>query len=235
MHTGHPSDLAHQEALEILPWYVNGRLQPQELRRVEAHLGDCETCRAEADWLATLLETHAASIPERPVDSARLNNLFARIDRYESAQRRRSLYRRIVDPAQWRQWGERLMSGLTVRPALVAGAFAAVLLAVIIVPMVRSPQQVSAPYEVLGPAANELAVLVRFQTPQQARAVDQFVASSRAAGQFTGDYRIARRTSTEYRVILASKPGIEAVNRLVHEWRATPNVSEVEIDNTAGN
>jgi hypothetical protein len=37
----------HREALSLLPWYVRGRLDPEEHARLEAHLTDCAECRAE--------------------------------------------------------------------------------------------------------------------------------------------------------------------------------------------
>ncbi len=37
----------HQTVQELLPWYVNGTLEPQEAALVEAHLQTCEACRAE--------------------------------------------------------------------------------------------------------------------------------------------------------------------------------------------
>jgi hypothetical protein len=177
--------------------------------------------------LATLLSTHAASIPERPVDEARLGKLFAKIDRYETARSERSLTQRIRD------WRDQILGGLSFRPALLAGTLAAVLLAVIFVPMLRTESRVTAPYEVLGPAADSLVLVLRLQTPQQPKAVDEFVKASRAAGQFEGEYRLARRTSTEYLVILERKPGIEGVSRLIHTWRAAPNVADVAIDSSA--
>lgn len=37
----------HNEIWEILPWYVNDSLSPQELADVEAHVKDCALCEAE--------------------------------------------------------------------------------------------------------------------------------------------------------------------------------------------
>src|ERR1700761_8280498 len=37
----------HQETLELLPWYVTGRIEPVDRVKVEAHLDDCAECRAE--------------------------------------------------------------------------------------------------------------------------------------------------------------------------------------------
>lgn len=38
---------AHDAARALLPWYVSGRLDGEDLARVEAHLASCGDCRAE--------------------------------------------------------------------------------------------------------------------------------------------------------------------------------------------
>lgn len=37
----------HEEVQQLLPWFVNGTLAPDEVARVEAHLADCAECRGE--------------------------------------------------------------------------------------------------------------------------------------------------------------------------------------------
>ena len=39
--------LGHQEAWELLPWYVNGTLESDERQAVEVHLERCPLCRSE--------------------------------------------------------------------------------------------------------------------------------------------------------------------------------------------
>ena len=39
---------------ELLPWYVNGTLSPEERQRVEAHLDQCPSCRGEVQALRSL-------------------------------------------------------------------------------------------------------------------------------------------------------------------------------------
>jgi anti-sigma factor RsiW len=231
MDTGHSGDLAHRRVLENLPWYVNGQLEPEEFHRVETHLGGCAACRREADGLAMLLSTHAAAIPDRPVDEARLDALFARIDRYEATRRERLVgVRNIARPSLWQRFREALASWLTMQPALVAGAFAAVLLAAVVVPVLRSQAPEVPQYEVLGPATDALSIRVRFQTAADATALERLIEASRTEGQLTGQYRIEKRTSTEYVVVFEQKPGIEAVSKVIQSWRSAPNVTEVAID-----
>jgi anti-sigma factor RsiW len=37
----------HTQAQRLLPWYVNGALEGEELAQVEAHLTDCAECRED--------------------------------------------------------------------------------------------------------------------------------------------------------------------------------------------
>lgn len=65
---------AHREAQDLLPWLVNGRLDGAELRRVQAHLDTCATCRADLDTLYTLQDVADLPPPDLDVDKA-----FARL------------------------------------------------------------------------------------------------------------------------------------------------------------
>ena len=38
---------AHDEAQELLPWFVNGSLAPDEAKRVEAHRAACAECLSD--------------------------------------------------------------------------------------------------------------------------------------------------------------------------------------------
>lgn len=49
-----------REHPDVLPWYVTGRLDPDERARVEAHLRDCAECRAEVEALVSMRRTHLA-------------------------------------------------------------------------------------------------------------------------------------------------------------------------------
>ena len=57
----------HKVVDALLPWYVNGTLEGDELEGVRRHLGECELCRREAEWLR---ELHAACVAAESVPGA---------------------------------------------------------------------------------------------------------------------------------------------------------------------
>ncbi len=78
--TGGPVRLGHQEAWELVPWYVNGTLEGLELERFAAHLERCPLCQAEVDANRELAVAvrEVAELPLSPV--AGFERLMARID-----------------------------------------------------------------------------------------------------------------------------------------------------------
>lgn len=72
--------LRHQEAWELLPWYVNGTLVSDELRAVEEHLERCPLCRGEVAAGEDLaLAVRRAAEPPQPAGD-RFGRLLARLD-----------------------------------------------------------------------------------------------------------------------------------------------------------
>jgi anti-sigma factor RsiW len=71
------------EAARLLPWFVTGRLEPQERARVEAHLAQCAACRADlaAETLVHTAVRHEPRVAYSPEPS--LQKLMHRIDELE--------------------------------------------------------------------------------------------------------------------------------------------------------
>lgn len=59
-----PAALEHPS--EQLPWYVNGTLEGEELRRVEEHVASCLACRREIEKLRRLRQELKEAAPTSP-------------------------------------------------------------------------------------------------------------------------------------------------------------------------
>src|SRR5690349_13720920 len=55
-------DRDHDEAAELLPWFVTGRLDPDEQAMVAAHVAGCAACQAEVAFQKQL-EVEVARLP----------------------------------------------------------------------------------------------------------------------------------------------------------------------------
>ena len=56
-------------AREMIPWYANGTLSPEETREVTSHMADCEACREELVLTLRLklgLEEELRNLPRLP-------------------------------------------------------------------------------------------------------------------------------------------------------------------------
>ena len=132
--TGHIISLhgdLHDDACALLPWYVTGRLDAEDIARVEAHLPDCAQCQAD---LAAERRLHAAiaavDAPVGDVDAG-----FAALQAQLSP---RSQPRRVRPPAsrpaaskiaqQWRQSAPWLRWAVAAELALLILAGAALTL-----------------------------------------------------------------------------------------------------------
>lgn len=54
----------HDEAEELLPWYVTGRLDAADRERVEKHLTDCAQCQAQLRLERRLVDEYRAFSPQ---------------------------------------------------------------------------------------------------------------------------------------------------------------------------
>ena len=54
----------HDEAEELLPWYVTGRLDAADRERVEKHLTDCAQCQAQLPLERRLADEYRAFSPQ---------------------------------------------------------------------------------------------------------------------------------------------------------------------------
>lgn len=79
----------HREIIELLPWYVNGTLEEDERRTVEAHLKECSPCALEWKQLGTIQAAALEQAAEAPSpSSASLHGVLDRIEEYEGKRSR---------------------------------------------------------------------------------------------------------------------------------------------------
>jgi anti-sigma factor RsiW len=65
-------DNPHDEAEELLPWYVTGRLDAADRELVEKHLTDCPSCQAQLRIERRLADEYRAYSPQVETNWARL-------------------------------------------------------------------------------------------------------------------------------------------------------------------
>lgn len=160
-------DQSHHEAQAALPWLANGTLAGAELARVEAHVHDCSTCRADLALLHTVRAAGAEPPPGLDVDRA-LARLLPQLDEAPPAGR-------------WRGWGA-ANDGSWLKWVGAAQCCVIVMLAAVLLrpsPSVTPP--VSDNYRLLGAApVVQGTVIVAFRPDTPEREVRRIVAASGA-------------------------------------------------------
>jgi anti-sigma factor RsiW len=139
----------HERAQQLLPWYVNGTLDPDEKAMVEAHLADCADCRADLESEQAL----ARDVAALPID---LEHAWSALsDRIDAAVPPR----RLAEPVPFLR--RKVAMGWALGGPFAAAA--AVAFAIAIVPEARSPAGPA--YRALGsaPTAQPGNALVMFR------------------------------------------------------------------------
>src|SRR5262245_7788279 len=83
-----PGDEAHDEAEELLPWYVTGQLEEGDRVRVEEHLSSCSKCREQLTFERRMVQEFRAQAPEVDSGWARLRDRIEEADAAPSPVRR---------------------------------------------------------------------------------------------------------------------------------------------------
>lgn len=123
----------HEEAWELLPWYVNGTLEDPERKAVADHISMCATCEGElARCRAIASVVRSSKMTAWTPSPERVARMMARIDRQ----------RPLTDAEHWRlrirDWIEKSrlafqQTPLSLRLALAAQSMVIVLLAAVII------------------------------------------------------------------------------------------------------
>jgi anti-sigma factor RsiW len=91
---------AHHPAEELLPWYVNGTLDPDERAEVQAHLDRCSHCRVEVDALRAFRGEYAER-ERAPDPGPSLARLRARMAEQAAPPRGHASRRAPSQPQGW--------------------------------------------------------------------------------------------------------------------------------------
>jgi hypothetical protein len=143
----------HDEVRELLPWFINGTLVPDERERVEAHLAECAECSADVEEERRL----ASQIASLPLDADSGWEAMERRIAAESAPR--------VRPPSG-MWRKRVPVGWA-----VASPFAAAAAVALVFVNVMQAQPVQPQYRALGAAdmAQTANLVVQFEPDTRAR------------------------------------------------------------------
>jgi anti-sigma factor RsiW len=106
----------HRSALELLPWYLNGSLDPDEQAQVEQHLRGCVSCRAELESLRVLQAAYVEGDSGDQADAA-LQRLLPQLDDDQVAASPGRRPRKFASSpstwlASWRRRGASRSAGL---------------------------------------------------------------------------------------------------------------------------
>ena len=140
----------HDEALRLLPWLVNGSLEPEERAWIDAHVAGCPECREER---AVLEDLHASCLQDEETEVG-VDAGWRRV--------RACVQPRAPAPSAWQAWRRRwTRAPRWIGPALAAQAALVVVGGALL--WAALPRPVAAPpaYRTLGTAsAGSLMVMV---------------------------------------------------------------------------
>ncbi len=130
----------HDELINLIPWYVKGKLTAGESAAVKEHLIACENCRQElanCKALADLLPKSAGSW--RPSE-AHFSNILAEVNKLEAAEKQEKTANAIAKPGFFQRMSQLFaQTPSPVRWTLAAESLAfAVLVAVMVLPGVSN-------------------------------------------------------------------------------------------------
>lgn len=212
----HALELSHNEALQLLPWHVQGSLATDEAAQVSAHLDDCDECRREAQELRGVFSV--AQPAGCDVDEQRLDALFERIDEHEAAHG-------IGNDATTQSLADRLQRHLSAwwspRWALPIGGVAAAALALVL--WLPQPVSPTGDYEVHSGAETTSPTLrITFNAPPQPNGTDLF-------GQHALIVNATPESSTQYVVRVRPDLSVADLSTLIRDLEDRPDVATVNI------
>ncbi|MGH8041371.1 MAG: zf-HC2 domain-containing protein [Rudaea sp.] len=198
---------AHQNAQDLLPWFVMGTLEEDERRRVDEHVRACPACQRDVQWHRNLHAADAEPVAGYDVDRA-FAAISARLRKPQAVAwpRRywRVLHYRWRAPPPWAGWA------LAVQAVLVLGLAGALLSRSSKFTADRLPA-----YHALGQTEAANARLVVVFAPQTSEADMRRILLANSA-------RIVDGPTAADAYILAVAP--ERIDQTMQKLRAEPSV-----------
>jgi hypothetical protein len=120
--------MSHEQAIELLPWFINGSLGEEEQVQVHEHAFKCIICRRELEALEVLGDHISEAAESIQIPALDMRNINARIDTFIDRQNRK---RKIVS------WFREMFS----KPLPLAFAVQTVLVIVLATILLWSPSE----------------------------------------------------------------------------------------------
>ena len=149
---------AHQNVLELLPWFVMGTLDEDDRVTVEQHLESCAACRREVEWHAQMRDANLAQPLPRDADRA-FAALRARLPGALQPPVRTSWLSMATD--WWRMQAPWLRWSFALQPVAIAGLAIALVFG-----MGRSAEVAQGTFHALSRAGDTPARLVVVFSPE---------------------------------------------------------------------
>ncbi|MGI9203137.1 MAG: zf-HC2 domain-containing protein [Woeseiaceae bacterium] len=195
----------HNEARELLPWYINGTLESDQEAMVREHLNACNECRDDYEFLGNVDVAVNNSSPAPIVPQPPIESFLARIDAAEKAPKGRD-YR-----ALW---------------AVAASLVVAILVAVSFLDERTPVTDIPSRFETATSASNSVSMdyvlHIRFEN---STAMDQH---ARIIESFGGRNAVAERDG--YRMVVSvPATSLQEAEEFTASIEARPEVKSVEI------
>jgi hypothetical protein len=112
----------HQEISALIPWYVNDTLDERGRARVDAHIGECLSCRTDLSVNQRIFDGIAAQPTLDYMPMASLKRLRTRLDAAQGQSSSASIVPAPLkrDESPWRGWIAASIAAMTVAVALLA-------------------------------------------------------------------------------------------------------------------
>jgi hypothetical protein len=80
------TELSHESLKQLMPWYANGTLSPEENANVELHLQGCAACKSELQWLREVGAAMNDLADEAPSVQPSFAKALAAVEQWESSK-----------------------------------------------------------------------------------------------------------------------------------------------------